>query len=62
MEDTNKEDDNRSDGISKKCNYQDPADHRIGHNHPFYYCKEHPKVQNINLESIIHHILDLLHN
>ena len=57
MEDTVKEDDDRSDGISKKCNCQDPAGHRIGHNHPFYYCIEHPKVQNIHLESIIHHLL-----
>jgi hypothetical protein len=52
-----KKDDNRSDGISKKCNCQDPIDHRIGHNRPFYHCKEHPKVQNINWDSIIHHIL-----
>jgi hypothetical protein len=58
VEDTDKESDNCSDsGISKKCNCSKPTDPRIVHNHPFYCCKEHPKVQNIHLESIIHHLL-----
>ena len=33
-----------------------PSDPRIIHNHPFYYCKEYPKVENIYLESIQHHL------
>jgi len=42
------EDNNRSDSnISKKCNCPKPLDSRIVHNHPFYYCIEHPKFQNI---------------
>ena len=28
----------------------------IGYAKPFYYCKEHPKVQNINHEEIKNHI------
>jgi len=29
----------------------------IGYRAPFYYCKEHPKVENIYRETIEHHIL-----
>lgn len=34
-----------------------PSDPRIKHNHPFYYCKEHPQVQNIHLEVIESHLI-----
>ncbi len=33
------------------------SDSRIRHNHPFYYCIEHPEFQNIYLETIEHHLL-----
>ncbi len=29
----------------------------IGYREPFYYCKEHPKIQNINYESILLHLM-----
>jgi len=50
---------NTSDSASNICiNCSMPTDSRIGYNHPFYYCKGHPKVQNIHLEVIeSHHIL-----
>ena len=53
-EDKNKVSINYSDNhISNKCiNCSIPSDTRIIHNHPFYYCKEHPKFQNIHLEVI----------
>jgi hypothetical protein len=45
MEDDDEEDNNHRDStISKRCNCQDPVDHRIGHTHPFYFCIEHPIV------------------
>ena len=57
MEDNDKEYDADDDSnVNKNCNCQDPIDPRIRFNHPFYYCKEHPKVQNIHLESISHHL------
>jgi hypothetical protein len=31
-------------------------DHLIAYREPFYYCKHHPKVQNIHREEIKHHI------
>ena len=56
IEDKYKEDNNHSDSnICKNCNCQKPADHRIRHNHPFYYCIEHPKFINIHLETIEQH-------
>jgi hypothetical protein len=39
------------------CNCLKSIDPRIRHKHPFYYCIEHPEFQNVNLESIIHHLL-----
>jgi len=53
IEGDDKEDDS---DLNKNCNYQEPVDLRIGFNYPFYFCKEHPKVQNIYLESISHHL------
>jgi hypothetical protein len=53
-EDNDKEDDSNT---NKKCNCQVSTDPRIGHNHPFYFCIEHLKFQNIHLEAIIHHLL-----
>lgn len=32
------------------------VDHLIIYKKPFYYCKQHPNVQNIHLEEIEHHI------
>jgi hypothetical protein len=32
-------------------------DNLIRYREPLYYCKEHPKFQNINLELIEHHLL-----
>ena len=32
------------------------TDHLIGFKKPFYYCKQHPDVQNIHREEIEHHI------
>jgi hypothetical protein len=29
---------------------------RIGFREPLYYCKQHPRVQNIHLEEIEHHM------
>jgi len=58
VEDNDKESNNRSDStISKNCNCHISADPRIGHNHPFYFCKDHPKVQNIHSETIEYHLL-----
>jgi len=52
------ESDNRSDSnIGKKGNCLMSSDQRISHNHPFYYCKEHPDFKNVNLETIEHHLL-----
>ena len=34
-----------------------PLDSRIIHNYPFYYCKDHPKFENINLEVIESHLI-----
>jgi len=31
-------------------------DPKIGYKEPLFYCKEHPKVQNINYEEIKHHM------
>ena len=43
--------------ITDQCiNCPITSGHRIGHSHPFYYCKEHPKFQNINYEEIKRHI------
>jgi hypothetical protein len=33
------------------------SDSRIRQNHPFYYCKGHPKFQNIHLEVIKSHLI-----
>ncbi len=39
--------------INNNCiNYPKPSDLRIEHYHPFYYCKEHPKFQNVHFEVI----------
>jgi hypothetical protein len=58
MEDKDKEDNNHSDNtISKNCNCQAPVDSRIGPNHPFYYCTEHSKFENIHLEVIENHLI-----
>ncbi|MGN6346421.1 MAG: hypothetical protein ACTHKC_10400 [Candidatus Nitrosocosmicus sp.] len=44
--------------LSNQCiNCPKLSDPRIGHKHPFYYCKEHPKFQNINLEVIERHLI-----
>jgi hypothetical protein len=57
LEDNDREDDiYNGSNISKKCECQDPPDHRIKHNHPFYYCIEHREFQNIYLDSILHHL------
>jgi hypothetical protein len=58
IEDNDKDDigyDNSN--INKNCNCQDPPDPRIGLNHPFYYCIDHPKFQNVNLEVIENHLI-----
>ena len=34
-----------------------PSDPRIGHSHPFYYCKVYPKFHNIHLEVIESHLI-----
>ncbi len=33
-----------------------PEDQLIDYKKPFYYCKQHPKIQNIYKETIEHHI------
>jgi len=55
MEDNENENEDDS-SINRNCNCQVPLDPRIGLNHPFYYCKDHPKVKNIHLDSISHHL------
>ena len=37
--------DNSSNTSNTCINCPKPSDSRIGHNHPFYYFKEHPKFQ-----------------
>ena len=60
MEDNDKE--YVSDNISNNnisnvyINCPKPSDPRIKHDHPFYFCIEHPEFQNINLDSIMHHL------
>jgi hypothetical protein len=57
LEDNDKEPNTSTDSnTDKTCNCQGLVDHQIKHNHPFYYCKEHPKFQNISLKSISHHL------
>jgi hypothetical protein len=34
-----------------------PSESRIGHNHPFYHCKEHPEYHNIHLKVIENHLI-----
>jgi hypothetical protein len=34
-----------------------PPDPRIVHNHPFYYCIDHPKFHDIHLEVIESHLI-----
>jgi hypothetical protein len=50
VEDNDKEDNTRENLDSK-------TDSLIGYREPFYYCKEHPSVENIYRETIEHHIL-----
>jgi hypothetical protein len=50
MEANDKEDNTRENLDSK-------TDSLIGYRAPFYYCKEHPKVENIYKETIEQHIL-----
>ena len=38
-------------------NSDSKTDSLIGFREPFYYCKEHPKVENIYRETIEQHIL-----
>ena len=50
MEYKNNFSNNSNNNTNIKCiHYPKPSDTRIRHSHPFYYCKEHPKIQNINL-------------
>jgi hypothetical protein len=59
MDDKKDFSDNRSNSnIHNACiNCPRPTDPRIMHNHPFYFCKDHPDFKNINLETIEHHLL-----
>jgi hypothetical protein len=44
--------------INNSCiNCPKSSNTKIDHNHPFYYCKEHPKFLNINLEVIENHLM-----
>ena len=54
LEDNYKESDTSTDSNTNNACIHCPirSDPRIGHNHQFYFCKERPKVQNINLETI----------
>ncbi|MGN6346797.1 MAG: hypothetical protein ACTHME_03755 [Candidatus Nitrosocosmicus sp.] len=50
--------DGESDNINSQCiNCPKSSDPRIKHNHPFYYCIEHPRFLNINLEVIESHLI-----
>lgn len=58
IEEKDKENNNIEYSPSNTCiNCPKPTDSRIVHNHPFYYCIEHPKFQNINLEVIESHLI-----
>jgi hypothetical protein len=57
MVDADREGNNCSDNHTyKNCNCQYSTDSRIVHNHPFYFCIEHPRFENINYEVIQHHM------
>ncbi|HEY6534808.1 MAG TPA: hypothetical protein VIY08_03220 [Candidatus Nitrosocosmicus sp.] len=57
MENTD-ESNNHISSLSNQCiNCPKPTDTRIMHNHPFYYCIEHPKFENIHLEVIESHLI-----
>ena len=58
MEDADREVNNYADRFKGQCiKCPKPSDPRIKHNHPFYYCVEHPKFENINLEVIESHLI-----
>jgi hypothetical protein len=47
----------RGSSVNNTCvNCQKKSDPRIVHNHPLYYCKEHPKVRFMNSEEIKNHL------
>src|SRR6476659_5616131 len=58
MEDKDDVSDNKSNSnINNTCiNCPIPSDPRIKHDHPFYYCIEHPKFINTHLETMEHHL------
>jgi hypothetical protein len=58
MEDKDKEFNNHNNSINSQCvKCPIPSDTRIAHSHPFYYCKDHPKFENIHLEVIESHLI-----
>ncbi|WP_458746022.1 bifunctional DNA primase/polymerase [Candidatus Nitrosocosmicus sp. T] len=48
--------DNRVDMFNNNVDTLLRTEHRIGYHYPFYYCKQHPKVQNIHFEEIKRHL------
>ena len=42
--------------ISDKNKELDQLELTIGYKHPFYYCKQHPQIENIHYDEIVDHI------
>jgi hypothetical protein len=53
------EEENKSNDDTRE-NPDSKTDSLIGYRKPFYYCKEHPDVENIHRETIEQHIFILL--